>query len=142
MPSCLRAGHAVAVVFCLLTWTVKADQVTKLTIVHLYAVESGVIDSVQLTQSAPLLVQLAERQWGASATLPLSILPGALSWTYVFCFLGSNLLSYYMLTSTAASHQLKICRIKQVKPHWCHQGCFHTFQCQRVSTALNHSIIG
>jgi hypothetical protein len=76
MPSFLGAGYAVAVVFCLLTWTVKADQ-----IVHLHAVESGVIDSVQLTQSAPLLVQLAERQWGASATLPLSILPGALSWT-------------------------------------------------------------
>ncbi|DBA84070.1 hypothetical protein WJX77_002568 [Trebouxia sp. C0004] len=39
--------------------------------------KSGVIESVQLTQSAPLLVQLAERQWGASATLPLSILPGS-----------------------------------------------------------------
>lgn len=43
------------------------------------AAESGVIDSVQLAQSAPILVQLAERQWGASATLPLSILPGALA---------------------------------------------------------------
>ena len=56
-----------------MTYTVKADQV-----VCLHAVESGVIDSVHLTQSAPMLVQLAERQWGASATLPLSILPGAL----------------------------------------------------------------
>ena len=55
---------------------------------------------------------------------------------------ATELLSYHMPASSASSQQMKICRIKQVKPHWCHQGCFHTFQCQRVSTALNHSIIG
>lgn len=39
-------------------------------------VESAVLDSVHLAQSAPVLLQLAERQWGASATLPLTIMPG------------------------------------------------------------------
>lgn len=40
------------------------------------AAESAVVDSVKLAKSAPVLVQLAERQWGASASLPLNILPG------------------------------------------------------------------
>lgn len=52
---------------------------------------------MQLTQYAPLLVQLAERQWGASATLPLSILPGALACTCSFAsWAATELLSYYM----------------------------------------------
>lgn len=42
----------------------------------LAAAESAVADSVQLAKSAPVLVQLSERQWGASATLPLDIVPG------------------------------------------------------------------
>ena len=40
------------------------------------AVETAVADSVQLAKSAPVLVQLSERQWGASATLPLDTVPG------------------------------------------------------------------
>ena len=42
----------------------------------LAAVETAVADSVQLAKSAPVLVQLSERQWGASATLPLDTVPG------------------------------------------------------------------
>ena len=42
----------------------------------LTAVETAVADSVQLAKSAPVLVQLPERQWGASATLPLDIASG------------------------------------------------------------------
>lgn len=40
------------------------------------AVESAVADTLRLSKSSPLLVQLKDRPWGASASLPLSILPG------------------------------------------------------------------
>ena len=42
----------------------------------LSAVETVVADSVQLAKSSPILLQLSERQWGASATLPLDTVPG------------------------------------------------------------------
>lgn len=40
------------------------------------AVETAFADTIHLAKSAPVLVQLSERQWGASATLPLDTVPG------------------------------------------------------------------
>ncbi|KAL3139071.1 hypothetical protein ABBQ32_005868 [Trebouxia sp. C0010 RCD-2024] len=40
-------------------------------------VETAVADTVHLAKTAPVLVQLSERQWGASATLPLDTVPEA-----------------------------------------------------------------
>lgn len=43
---------------------------------------------MQLAKSAPVLVQLPQRQWGASATLPLDIVPGVYCSALLGCFVS------------------------------------------------------